>query len=490
VSGGSPQRWTFGADVPEGVRTYLASGDWRRDAVEVKRNRRRVVYRCSPPGGGPALYLKEDVASSLFDWAKTWFRCKAKEEFLALQAIRSAGVASVRPLGWLPTPRGGVLATEELLGRDLRRTITAGVIGGRTEFLEALADFVAGLVRAGVDHPDLHAGNIMVDGELATPTFALLDLYGVRLRPDLDTAGRHRLLFFLVPLLVEVPRLRRERLLRRIPGDAPRKAWAALVRAWGQLRGDKWGGWRRRLLGKSSVCREQVDATGHWLLAGSPDKDGAVREALALYRAGDSARVELLKDDRKRQVARVRVPGGSYIVKEYREVQRRWLWRPDRLGWLNTARARSLSPQVASCRAWVRGSSGVGYLVQEDVGTACLHNYVAATGPAAGERRFWLAALADTLAFLHLCGCFHADLKAANWIVDAASSRLRIVDCDDVRFYRQMPEWARERNLRQLAESCPPHIALRERLRFLVLYGRVAELPPARIRALAGLLSG
>jgi serine/threonine protein kinase len=119
------------------------------------------------------------------------------------------------------------------------------------------------------------------------------------------------------------------------------------------------------------------------------------------------------------------------------------------------------------------------------VGDACLHDHLAKACPEPADRRPWLTRLADALAFLHLAGCFHADLKTANWIVDAVHGRLRIVDCDDVRSYRQLPEWARERNLRQLSETCPPNVTARERLRFLVAYGRAAGLSRHRRRDLA-----
>ncbi|MBT7302732.1 MAG: hypothetical protein HN849_24595 [Victivallales bacterium] len=95
--------------------------------------------------------------------------------------------------------------------------------------------------------------------------------------------------------------------------------------------------------------------------------------------------------------------------------------------------------------------------------------------------------MADILASLHVHGCFHADLKVANWVA-GPDARLRVVDCDDVRFYRTLPEWARERNLRQLAETCPPGVTAREKLRFLALYGRFAELPAGWVRAFAAQL--
>jgi tRNA A-37 threonylcarbamoyl transferase component Bud32 len=477
------------------VRAYLESGEWRKSAVEVKRNRRRVVYRCSLPDGGPVLFLKEDIAASLFDWVKTWFRRKAEMEFTALQEIRAAGVPAARAIGWGSTARGGILATEEVRGRDLRSLIIDGEIARLPDdhgFLDGLACFVSMLVRSGMEHPDLHAGNIIVDGDLCAPKFALLDLYGVRLRRDRSVEDKLRLLFWLVPLLEELPPARRTALLQRVASGDPDAGslacWGTLVRVWSQLRGAKWRGWRRRLLGDSSICRRRKDSRGCWLLSAKRGRYDESREVLSVYLAGDSHSAMQLKDDRKRRVARVVTQDGSYIVKEYRAARRRWLWRPDRRGWLNTARAHALSGRVARCCAWLAGRSGDGYLIQEDAGAACLYDQFATSGQSGAERRAWLLRLADALAFLHLSGCFHADLKLANWIVDAEESRLRIVDCDDVRFYRRLPEWARERNLMQIGESFPPKLTACERLRFVVLYGRIAGLGHERTRELAAFL--
>jgi tRNA A-37 threonylcarbamoyl transferase component Bud32 len=379
------------------------------------------------------------------------------------------------------------LVTERICGRDLGVLLDEGAaMAEGSGILAGAADFVAQLMRAGVVHPSLHPGNVLVGGEQGAPTFSLFDLRGIRLDSGLGVTEKRRLLVVLVPLLEELSDAERnEALARAVSGDPDASAltsWPALVHAWGQLCRDRWRGLRRGLLRDGDHCLEVADSTGRWLIVDSPD---GVRDALSFYLDRDSDRVTLLKDDRKRRVARVRADSASYIVKEYRTARWRWLWRPDRLGWLNTARARSVSLRVAACPAWVRGHDGTGYLVQEDVGDACLHDHFARACPEPADRRPWLTRLADALAFLHLAGCFHADLKTANWIVDAARARLRIVDCDDVRFYRQLPEWACERNLRQLSETCPQNVTVRERLRFLVAYGRATGLSSRRRRELA-----
>ncbi|MBT7162347.1 MAG: hypothetical protein HN904_06175 [Victivallales bacterium] len=419
----APVEWAFADDTSSLVRTSLVSGQWHRGAVLVKENRRRRVFRCDLPGEARPLYVKQDLPCGLFDWLKSRFRCRARQEFDALAAVRAAGVAAAYPLGWAASAGGGFLATEGVPGQDLGDLFWPGGVlspeAHSLRFLVPLARFLNRMVRAGVAHPDMHAGNIMVSLDQEAPRFALLDLYGVTLHRQLSLTAKRLLFFWLVPLLEELPQGQRETLLEQIAeGDQSASSlasWPEMVRLWARLRAAKWRGWKRRLLGQSSLCERTVDPVGVWLVAGDPARRQAIRQALALYLARDSGRVALLKDDHKRRVARVQTDGGSYVVKEYRHAAGHWHWRPDRLGWLNTARIRCLSVRIAICPAWVRGRSGEGYLIQEDVGSLCLHDYLSTMCPTAALRRPWGRHLASCLAYLHLCACFHADLKTANW---------------------------------------------------------------------------
>lgn len=486
--------WTFAPATSEAVRRYLASGAWRADAVLVKENRRRRVFRCHSLDLGLALYVKQDLPGGLFGLLKHQVRCKAAQEFGSFLALQEVGIAVPAPLGWTGSWRGGLLATAELPGRSLRDLLYYGKGEGsrvrEPAFLDALARFVNRVLRAGIWHPDLHAGNILVTETEGGPTFALLDLYGAEVRTSLGLAEICRQLILLVPLLERTSPSQRARFLRLaaadLPAIPPTGWWPELERAWALARMGKWGGWKSRLLGDSSMCTRVVDPAGTWLFfGGQASYQAEILAAVALYEVRDDAAVTILKDDRKRRVARLAVGSHRYIVKEYigRPWQLGW-WSPGRQSWLRTNRAYLLCTAVAHCLAWGRGRSGNGYLVLEDVGELCLYDHVSRLCPTPAQRQPWLERAAELLAALHVRGCFHADLKLANW-VPSPDGRLRLVDCDDVRFFRHLPEWARERNLRQLAESCPPAVARREKLRFLAFYGRAAEVPATRLRELA-----
>ena len=466
------------------VRRYLDSGAWRQDAVEVKRNRLRVVFRCVVPRLGLVAYVKEGVATDLVSRVKNLFRSKAGQEFSVLQQCHEAGVPAPEPLGWVGGRGGGILATREVPGRCLSASLASASLLPK-ELMTGLADFVGGLLRHNLYHPDMHPGNIIVSTDDGDLRLYLVDLCGVRLRSRLGMGARRCLVLWLIPMLEELPRLERIGLLARIGGsEADLGSWPDLVRAWSRMRSSKWKGWRRRLLGRSSLCHEEADQFGLWLLAGDSGRRETARAALSSYLSRIGS-LEVLKEDCKRRVGRVCLADADCIVKEYRCAGRHWRLRPDRRAWLNTARIRSLTGRIASCHGWLRASRGGGLIAQEDVGRLCLHEHLVAFCPDAASRRPWRESLASALAYLHACGCFHADLKLANWVA-GDTRRLRLVDCDDVRFYRHLPEWARLRNLRQIADSCPEVVSHGEKLRFLVLYARLAGLSRVCLRELLG----
>lgn len=483
-------RWTFPGNVPEAIRDYLASGRWRRDAVQIKGNVRRRVYRCAPEGIGMSIYLKEDIASGPLDRLKNLFYLKAKDEYSALGHCREAGIAAPTPLGWARTEQGGLLATAESPGRTLKEILLAddGLARLRQPlFLVSLARFANRLIKAGVWHPDLHGGNVLVDDASGTPAFALCDLYNCRVRPVLGAKERDREFAWLVPLLENLqPGERRRFLVEATAGldISAKQWWGRLERAWSRMRKDKWHGRKQRLLDGSSICQRLEDAEGTLLATvSSPTEQQAIRQAIAAYERRDPDTVIMLKEDRKRQVARVTVGERCFVVKEYvRRFGRVAWWSPDRRGWLLGNRFHFMTHVGVPYLGWWRGRSTGGKLVLADAGPSNLHDWLRRPGIQAADRQVWLRQAAAMLAVIHLRGCFHADLKLANWVV---GPRLRIVDCDDVRFYRVLPEWARLRNLNQLARSCPPSVGRREKLQFLTRYGRLAHLEKAHLRRLA-----
>lgn len=443
--------------------------------MEVKRNRRRVVYRCQPPGGGLAVYVKEDVPHGLFDRAKSLFRCKAEWEFRSLAAIGAAGLPTIKPLGWAQLPGGGLLATEEMPGQSFNNALyqtPAERTMGSERFRWGLAELLHRMLQAGLAHPDMHGGNLMLDWVAGEPVFALVDLYGARLRPSLGCAAKWRLIRWLFPHLQQLTDRDRGAMLQHIVAGDPDAEnlghWPELAACWAGLMRKKWRGWRKHVLRSCSVCERTADAQGIWLVRRNAATPAELAQILATYRSLQPTE----GGEATRRMARM---GGTVVVKEYSRGEQ------GRRAWLATMRTAHLVP-VAPGLGWLRTPDGRSYLFQRDPGGATLADHLRQPKPA--DWANWLKQAANILACLHLCHCYHADLRLDNWTV-APDGRVMLLDCDDVRQFRRFPEWAREGNLRQLAESCPPSVSKRDKLRFLTLYGRQFNVSPAHLRRLA-----
>ena len=186
---------------PDGLRLdqWLARGQ-----VEVvKHGPHRSVYRVA--FGDRQVYVKHYRCCTIWDRARLWFRpSQARREWLKAREIARRGVSTVRPLALQEGNRGGAtgesfLVTEAIsdscaLGECWRRLVSDRASGehgptGRRLLVE-VARFLAKVHEAGIDHNDLHPGNLLValDGDLprlesktGRYRFHLIDVPGVRI---------------------------------------------------------------------------------------------------------------------------------------------------------------------------------------------------------------------------------------------------------------------------------------------------------------------
>lgn len=123
----------------------------------------RVVKRFASPG----------VVARLFD------RRRAERELELLAFLAAEGVPVPRPLGLARRAGGFEVASEHLAGRRSLAELLAVDAPPPLATFRALGSALAHLHRLGVDHPDLHPGNVLVaaDGALA-----LIDFHAARRR--------------------------------------------------------------------------------------------------------------------------------------------------------------------------------------------------------------------------------------------------------------------------------------------------------------------
>jgi len=155
-------------------------------AERIKHNRVRTVARLQGPEG-PLFCKRFRVVRPMAGWLHLLKASPALREWRVLRHLTRRGVRCPEPVVLGEERRcllvGSVLATREEAGseqanRCIERLRAAGATDELRELVGGLARAVHAVVRAGVDHPDLHVGNFLVarDGGLVA-----LDMHSARI---------------------------------------------------------------------------------------------------------------------------------------------------------------------------------------------------------------------------------------------------------------------------------------------------------------------
>lgn len=141
---------TYPGGVPSPLPETLIKGSAKRSVF--RQGHDRVVKRFH--AGGPLGRIRDG-----------W---RALREQRALLALRAAGLRAPLPLGIRATGRGWELAMENVPGGcPLDEVLSAGQLsrGQLGRLGSELGHQLAALEAAALIHPDLHAGNVLIDGE-------------------------------------------------------------------------------------------------------------------------------------------------------------------------------------------------------------------------------------------------------------------------------------------------------------------------------------
>lgn len=514
---------------PEGLKWT----DWRKlGQVEiVKTGPHRTVYHVRLPEGD--YYVKHFRAA---DWRARLRnlvrRTQASREFEAAQRIAGLGLPTFEPLAlgeachW-PGLTDSLLVNRAIPGTvPLDRYLSTDFAGlspqRRSELRQRLAcelgRIAARLHAAGVEHVDLHAGNLLlhVQGDDASPLLSLIDLHAVRFHSVLASWRRDRNLLALHQFFAgRSTRADRRRFwnayctalaavepsadgtgrdedrgarLERLVTDAAEAAWRRADRAW--QRGNRHV---RRLDGPHVRCRGLAALDARSL--------ESIRDAPEL--PFERHLIRWCKRSGSHQVAMVRVPVLNVAEAERRgtaEVRAVWK-RIARGGWLS--RLLSVGRMSAVRRAWevghallrrgietprpllyvetVQNSEAISYLLTEalessETATEFFERRWPQLPP--GEQSQWLrgraASLARAARKLHEAGFDHRDLKFSNLLVsdDLADARVWLLDLDAVRRWTKLPDHRARQNLSRIDVSAQQTGAIgrAQRLRFLKDY--------------------
>jgi tRNA A-37 threonylcarbamoyl transferase component Bud32 len=519
--------WTMRAELVDellpAIRAALRGPQAAGIAESVKTGPHRTVYRLALESGD--FYLKH---FRIADWKALLQNLvrssKAELEWRAARNIAHLGLPTFEPVALGRHVRGGVVHDSFLISRGIpeampldqfvtaevliptetqaRRDAPRGLNALRQKLATALGELAARLHRAGIEHADFHAGNILIrvdpGGE---PMLWLIDLHQVHFGRPLSRGARFHNLAILHQLFAgkstRTDRLRFYRaycqqwgcigsqrteisVLEQLLKVAARAGWRRADRAW--QRGNRHV--RKRDAG-SVACRGLATLDIHWLEQVRDDPERLYRDHLISWH----------KQTPKHRVAEIRLPAtarascntGFLKCIELRRTWHRWL------AWLRMSPVR---------RSWELGHAllrrGIDtpkpilfvdcpeprprcYLLTEAVPESMGVAEVFKTfwpGMSAAIQRDWLALhlrrLARQLRRLHEEGFDHRDLKFSNLLVarDPADPRVWVLDLEGVRVWRRVPARRAAQNLARINVSAMvAGIANQsDRLRFLKWY--------------------
>jgi hypothetical protein len=521
---------------PGGLRLpeWLGSGQ----ATVVKHGPHRTVYHVVLPGLD--FYLKHYQSGDGRAWLRGLVRpSKARMEYDRALAVAARGVPTVLPLAVGETcagagPRSSYLLTWALADtRPLGLFLEAALPSWprvrqarlRQRLAAALGRFVARMHQAGITHPDLHPGNLLLQlGPDDAPSLYLIDLHAVRLGAPLPwRSARANLVILNRWFMLRAGRAERLRFWQaygrslggaggpdpHTPRDLERRTLASNLRFWQHHDGRCVGSNRYfRRLRAGSVSGHAVADLDPGVLApllADPDAPFRVPGVTVLKDSPTSSVVELDLG---------RGAGGPRRVVYKRFAVAKWTKPWAALVRLTPAlhsyvlghglRLRCL-PTPRPLAVWHRRRYGLlreGYLLTEKVPDALdLVAFVATLAELSPRERCavlrrLIDQVARLVATLHHRHLSHRDLKAANllvstepWFVSARGTKegtaapapvgpvgpqVWFIDLVGVRRHRKLRRARRLQNLARLHASfhCHPALTRTDKLRFLRVYLR------------------
>jgi len=484
----------------------------------VKSNRVRTVLRLTlagGPDGDEEIYLKRYHPTGARATAKSVVRVsRARQEWTMARALEAAEIPTAHPIAWAERRRGRVVTDAAYVCRGLvgavdfvpflRTSAPDPSAKDHRDLRRSLLRRLARLARrqhdAGIDHPDLHSGNVLVTEGEDGPALHVIDLHGAFDRGrSLGVKRRILLLAKLLHSLREVAgRSARLRFLRRYAEDGGlpdvRAAFAATERRLREIERRRRRSRVRRRFQDGRAFRIVRDG-GETIHHGRDVAADEVRAAIAAHDASLETGKGVIKRGTRSAVTRTDVGGRPVVVKSLRASgPRAWLGTVlgsarGRRSWANGHALLIRGIAAATPLAYVVERVGFRVrrevLVMEDVAEGGerldrlvlrLHAEGTLHGPE-GERL--RTATARFVRDLHRGGIYHGDLKACNLYVqghDEGAPALRLVDYDRVRFERPVDHRRRVKNLAQLAASIPICVTRSDRLRFFREYAPTSDI--------------
>lgn len=443
---------------------------------------------------GRRIFFKRNRTKDHFEALKHLvLPSKAKREWEVAKEAERRGLPVPKPLGWIERRCLGLLRESIYLSDAVRPEAVVAEVAlkdATAERIQGFAEAVRTILEGGLYHLDLHAGNLLWDGE----RFLLIDLHRARVLRGLSREQRLRNLAQIFHSL------------RSSWGEKERSLFLRSYLEGDRLLGrDTEGAYKRiSLLMDRLQKRQWASRTKRCLKESTEFASLRARKMRGYHRRELSAEIleclihrhqqfveaktrEVAKDAPEVSVTVFGYDGKRVAVKAFRD--------PHLLGWI---KSRLRPPK--GLRAWVAGNGlqvrGIpcprplayvetrawfgtreSFLIMEasDEGRE-LDRYLCEKAFDRHERRSFIRGFARWLSDLHRMRVYHRDMKACNLLVKEEGKGkwcFLPLDLEDVRLDVEIDEGKVFRNFLQLNTSVPGRFTTWDRLRFFIEYLRV-----------------
>ncbi len=439
------------------------------------------------------IFLKRDSTKGLMEILKySIFPSKARKEWLITCRLRKRDLPVPEPLGWLERYYKGLMIESFYISEAIESGIPL------TEFQHALKDekILSELVktllnihRAGLYHKDLHAGNIMWNGQ----SFFILDLHRVKIVKSLSLNQRLLNIASLFHSLREVLEKREqlkfiEEYFKGELTDSPNLSnfINKIYLLMDYLQNRQWVSRTKRCLKEStdfSITKNNDSIVYHRREFDINLINSLLKSHLKISKEEPTS---LIKKDKKSLISCLQDGEKSIFIKQFCYPRLR-----DKLSG-SLFFSKGIRAWVGGNGLKVRGISSItplallekklwwfvkeDFLFMENIKDALeMDRYISGNLSSPLIKRRFIREFAYWLSLIHQRKVYHRDMKACNILVkeNEGSWEFYLLDLEDVRFKEDVDEKKLFKNLIQLNTSIPEVITSRDRLRFFKEYLKI-----------------
>jgi len=250
-----------------------ASAGWNR----IKQNPSRTVWQGRLPNGGEVFLKQFHSRSTLHNLKSRLTKSDAKREFEFSRILAANGIATARVLAYRNDNLSQWILTESLnpampLDKWHEQQLNGGSAGKQRirVCINMLAEFLAKMHAAGIEHRDLHCGNIFLTKNGNDVRLAVMDLHRIRLHGRMHRRRRSiNMAMLMHDRLASTTRTERLKFLRTYMKAAKVKGtlrgWQWLVEFfWAKHAGRLYRQRDRRVLGRKNLYFARLKLKNHW----------------------------------------------------------------------------------------------------------------------------------------------------------------------------------------------------------------------------------